>query len=276
VNDEHFIEFTAVIGPISPPFKLHNADGNTAHGDRAERLFETVHNIEDDIDASAKIVTEDELDARADALKLRAENAQLRAVVDADDGWASVVMQIMRTIDGGRRTWSDPVGKQVTAAVAEVVAERDRLRAVVAEAREALTYIEQRDELADENPAAFGGAAYRRKRDQARMALDLLDVSPSMGGKTCPQCGTPYRWRRKFNNGNPKDFLLSDCECDDETPSMGGDDSAPVHRCVVCGDTVELADATVDSLMAEHVQMRHIDGRWTVMGRCSAHPPVTP
>jgi hypothetical protein len=82
MGEEHFIEFTAVVGPIPPPFKLHTPDGNTAHGIRAERLFDAVHNIEDDIDASAKIVTEDELDTRVAALKLRAENGRLRAVLE--------------------------------------------------------------------------------------------------------------------------------------------------------------------------------------------------
>lgn len=32
---------------------------------------------------------------------------------------------------------------------------------------------------------------------------------------TC-NCGTPYKLSRKFNNGNPRDFWLPECNCEDE------------------------------------------------------------
>jgi hypothetical protein len=38
--------------------------------------------------------------------------------------WARVVLQIMMTIDGGQRTWGDPIGEEVIAAVAELEAGR--------------------------------------------------------------------------------------------------------------------------------------------------------
>jgi hypothetical protein len=60
------------------------------------------------------------------------EAQRLRAVVDGDDRlWAHVVMQIMLTIDGGHRTWGDPLAGQVISAVADLETERERLRAVV-------------------------------------------------------------------------------------------------------------------------------------------------
>jgi hypothetical protein len=36
--------------------------------------------------------------------------------------------------------------------------------------------------------------------------------------ETCPRCGTPFTWRRKWNSGDPKDLLLPDCDCEEEDP----------------------------------------------------------
>lgn len=38
-------------------------------------------------------------------------------------------------------------------------------------------------------------------------------VYPS--GPTCPECGTAAVLTRKWNSGNPTDFWLPDCECED-------------------------------------------------------------
>jgi len=29
----------------------------------------------------------------------------------------------------------------------------------------------------------------------------------------CATCGAPYEWKRKWNSGNPKDILMSSCDC---------------------------------------------------------------
>lgn len=103
------------------------------------------------------------------------------AVIDALEPGASVtIAELARCADVHRSflyRHQDLYEQAVLKRIDEATAERDRLRMVVGELREALTYIAEGDDLADANPAAFGGAAYRRKRHQAQMALDLLAVS---------------------------------------------------------------------------------------------------
>ena len=70
-DEPRYIEFTAVIGPIDPPHKLHEFEGDdvvsTVHGELAERLFEAVERESPGANTSAKIVTDAEMDARAAA-----------------------------------------------------------------------------------------------------------------------------------------------------------------------------------------------------------------
>lgn len=175
MSDEHFIEFTAVIGPIPPPFKLHTPDGNTTHGDRAERLFDLVHNIEDDVDASAKIVTEDELDARADALKLRAERDRLQAVVDAARPVLRQVTDTLRDADGG--------GPLDAWALADVTAHLCRS---LAGALDVSVNQQERDHEPNEEPTADGGGDHGRRDDRAHpdsaRAIRDAGLSPNIGG----------------------------------------------------------------------------------------------
>jgi hypothetical protein len=81
--DEHYIEFTAVIGPIDKPHKLHTieADGSvtgTVHGDLAGRLANAVWAVDHDADLSTHITTEPEMQT---ARVLAAERDRLRTVL---------------------------------------------------------------------------------------------------------------------------------------------------------------------------------------------------
>jgi hypothetical protein len=99
---DHYIEVTALVGPIGdPPFVLHtfadNGDAtDTVHGELAIRMFDSLYKVDQDIYASATIVTEDEMEARADALSIRAERDRLRAVAVAARAYVDEVPAILR------------------------------------------------------------------------------------------------------------------------------------------------------------------------------------
>lgn len=149
----HYIEFTAVIGPIDPPLVLHLFDGggkpvDTVHGQLAAQIFDVLHDTYLDIDASAKIVTDEELQTRADALAMRVERDRLRAVLDHlresaesaigqdredqyDEGNRDAWLYVRNAVDGraGPATALD-VNKEFTDAEAERSRLRDELEAV--------------------------------------------------------------------------------------------------------------------------------------------------
>jgi hypothetical protein len=62
-------------------------------------------------------------------------------------------------------------------------------------------------------PACFGEGRFEITCELCA-GSGSYDLSPS--GTACAVCGTPYRWVTKFNSGNPREFLFSDCECDSE------------------------------------------------------------
>jgi hypothetical protein len=124
--DEHYIEFTAVIGPIDEPHKLHtfDADGsprNTVHGDLSDRLASAVWEVDHDADVSAHVTTETEMQARSDAV---AERDRMRDELEA--GLAQWVKE----------------AKHAASRIGKCNRERDRLRAVVNVVRRYVPLIE--------------------------------------------------------------------------------------------------------------------------------------
>lgn len=82
MSDDHYIEFTAIIGPIDEPHALHIHDGkggvhDTEHGRLAQRLFDTVADIVQ-ADMAAHVTTDN-----ATRSALIVERNRLRTVADA-------------------------------------------------------------------------------------------------------------------------------------------------------------------------------------------------
>jgi hypothetical protein len=98
-------------------------------------------------------------------------------------------------------------GRPMNAAeVAAIIAERDRLRAVVDATLEVVRPMA--DSACD--------ADVLRIADLYRiLAGPALDESAEGAERTCPRCGVPYRLQRKWNSGNPRDFWMSDCSCEE-------------------------------------------------------------
>lgn len=103
------------------------------------------------------------------------ENARMRLLVEGDE-WRAAFMRIMKTIDGGRRIWSDPLLEQAADAVAELEAERNGLRAVVEGSLHAITAV-----LADQQANLDGPTRIilRTVGRALRGALDQRDASGS-------------------------------------------------------------------------------------------------
>lgn len=91
-GEERYIEFNAVIGPIDPPYQLHTFDGDgphaTTHGVLAERLHDAVADLAPKCGTSAQVVTEAEMERRAEAdVENRRLREAARQVCDVFDGW---------------------------------------------------------------------------------------------------------------------------------------------------------------------------------------------
>lgn len=100
MSDEHYIEVTALVGPIDPPYKLHIFDDGvmeeTANGARAERIFEAIMSVDPDADVSAHVIDQDGLpDDGEDVADIVTERNRLRTDVqvqtDAADAAAEAV-----------------------------------------------------------------------------------------------------------------------------------------------------------------------------------------
>lgn len=66
MGTEHYVEVTAVIGPIGPPYKLHvfTADSevdDTPHGELAQRVSEAILAVDRDASVCAHVVTAEDL-----------------------------------------------------------------------------------------------------------------------------------------------------------------------------------------------------------------------
>jgi hypothetical protein len=145
VSDEHYIEVTALIGPIEPPYKLHTFDGGgvneTVDGARAQRLFETILAVEPDADVSAHVVDEDDLpDAGEDVAEIIAERDWLRTILEESAPLVGRVVELEAERDRLRETVRVQTNAADAAAeavgnmaeyVSRVVKERDALRAIV-------------------------------------------------------------------------------------------------------------------------------------------------
>lgn len=113
-----------------------------------------------------------------DALEaLIAERDGLRAVVEDSRDWALVMFKIMMTVDGGHRTWGEPLEQEIIEAVRELEDDRARLRDVVHEAATELDAITERTGHGDI------GAVVTRMLKRARLTAlgEQLDVSGIMG-----------------------------------------------------------------------------------------------
>jgi hypothetical protein len=216
VSDGHYIEVTALIGPIDPPHKLHTVDDgvmDTEHGARAQRIFEAILAVDPDADVSANVVDEDGLpDDGEDVAKIIAERDRLRAAytqllgpaehlrrfsgeVQADilaghpgtSGLALAVRDVLRALDAspaeGDVNGTDRVNalRNVFRRLRDVEAERDRLRAVVDDALLGLRQLT--DELRDHDDHDIADATARLYRSIAGQVDERrqLDVSPTMG-----------------------------------------------------------------------------------------------
>lgn len=118
---EHYIEVTAIIGPIDEPHVLHTFDPDgtvrmTAHGDLAERLFNAIYKVDHDADVSAHVTTEDRMLSGPGLLR-----DALASVTDERDELRDVVVNRFLVSERGQR---------------ECETERDWLRAVVDIVRE--------------------------------------------------------------------------------------------------------------------------------------------
>lgn len=123
MSDDYYIEFSASIGPVDPPYALHTFEEgrvrSTAHGELVRELHDAVCAVHHEADTGARIVTQDTLDERhLDEQLLKRQGDLLTATANALKG------------DPGPLTlhdWSD-----LPSVAAAVVAERDAARTELA------------------------------------------------------------------------------------------------------------------------------------------------
>lgn len=230
MGDEHYIEVTALIGPIDPPHKLHTFDDDgvrdTVHGARAQRIFEAILGVDPDANLSAHVVDEDSMPddgegvaavvANRDWLRARVGELELQAG-DRERHLRDALKDVTANRDRLRAMWEEQraiVKRLHESTLGQLTDERDRLRAVVDAQRDAIharnCYISADT---DEERDAAG-----RMMEVARERLLALDVSPAMGGEPVfTEDGLPVP------EPYASDVRRIHRQLHSETPAMGGD-----------------------------------------------------